>query len=47
MTFFELIKLVNACSISWIGTNHALSLNGGDVDVELKTVSGDIYLRGK
>ena len=33
--------------ISWVGTNHELSLNGGDVDVELKTVSGDIYLRGK
>lgn len=33
--------------ISWVGTNHNLSLNGGEVDVELETVSGDIYLRGK
>ncbi|NQU86418.1 MAG: DUF4097 family beta strand repeat protein [Mariniphaga sp.] len=31
--------------ISWVGTNHELSLNGGDIDVDLKTVSGDIYLR--
>lgn len=33
--------------ISWVGTNQVLSLNGGDVEVELKTVSGDIYLRGR
>lgn len=31
--------------ISWVGTNSELTLNGGDKDVELKTVSGDIYLR--
>lgn len=31
--------------ISWVGTNEELSLNGGDTDVKLKTVSGDIYLR--
>ncbi len=33
--------------IKWVGTNQKLSLNGGDTDVELKTVSGDIFLRGK
>ncbi|MBN1819830.1 MAG: DUF4097 family beta strand repeat protein [Prolixibacteraceae bacterium] len=33
--------------ISWVGTNQQLSLNGGEVDVELKTVSGDIFLRKK
>lgn len=32
---------------SWVGTNHEFLLNGGNIDVELKTVSGDIYLRRK
>lgn len=36
-----------AKEISWVGTNEQLSLNGGDVPVNLKTVSGDIYLRKK
>nr|WP_321358705.1 DUF4097 family beta strand repeat-containing protein [uncultured Draconibacterium sp.] len=31
--------------ISWVGTNRKLSLNGGDNNIKLKTVSGDIYLR--
>lgn len=31
--------------ISWVGTNRKLTLNGGDKDIKLKTVSGDIYLR--
>lgn len=31
--------------MSWVGTKQALSLNGGTLPVELKTVSGDIYLR--
>jgi len=31
--------------ISWVGTKRDLSLNGGSTAVELKTVSGDIYLR--
>lgn len=31
--------------ISWVGTNRELMLNGGDIPVNLKTVSGDIYLR--
>ncbi|MCG6188771.1 DUF4097 family beta strand repeat-containing protein [Maribellus maritimus] len=31
--------------ISWVGTNRELSLNGGNTGVELKTVSGDIFLR--
>ncbi len=31
--------------ISWVGTNRELSLNGGNTEVELKTVSGDIFLR--
>lgn len=31
--------------ISWVGTNQELSLNGGNTPVDLKTVSGDIYLR--
>lgn len=31
--------------ISWVGTNQELSLNGGNTAVDLKTVSGDIYLR--
>jgi DUF4097 and DUF4098 domain-containing protein YvlB len=31
--------------ISWVGTDSELTLNGGNKDVELKTVSGDIYLR--
>ena len=31
--------------ISWIGTNRKLTINGGNVPIELKTVSGDIYLR--
>ena len=36
-----------AKEISWVGTKEQLSLNGGDVPVNLKTVSGDIYLRKK
>jgi hypothetical protein len=35
----------SAEKISWVGTNHELSLNGGNTEVDLKTVSGDIYLR--
>lgn len=31
--------------ISWVGTKRDLTLNGGTLPVELKTVSGDIYLR--
>ena len=31
--------------ISWVGTKRNLTLNGGDVAVALKTISGDIYLR--
>jgi hypothetical protein len=31
--------------MSWVGTKRDLSLNGGDTPVELKTISGDIYLR--
>ncbi len=31
--------------ISWVGTKRELTLNGGNTDVELKTVSGDIFLR--
>ena len=31
--------------ISWVGTKQKLTLNGGNKDVELKTVSGDIFLR--
>ena len=31
--------------ISWVGTNRKLTLNGGNKDIKLKTVSGDIYLR--
>lgn len=31
--------------MSWVGTKQALSINGGTLPVELKTVSGDIYLR--
>jgi hypothetical protein len=31
--------------ISWVGINHELLFNGGDVEVQLKTVSGDIFLR--
>lgn len=31
--------------ISWVGTKRDLTLNGGSLPVELKTVSGDIYLR--
>ncbi len=31
--------------ISWVGTNQKLSLNGGSTGVDLKTVSGDIFLR--
>ena len=36
-----------AKAISWVGTKEQLSLNGGDVPVNLKTVSGDIFLRKK
>jgi DUF4097 and DUF4098 domain-containing protein YvlB len=32
-------------NISAVGTKRKLKLNGGNVPVELKTVSGDIYLR--
>ena len=42
---FDNTKLPEA--ISWVGTNRQLSLNGGNTGVELKTVSGDIYLREK
>ncbi|WP_303920760.1 DUF4097 family beta strand repeat-containing protein [Draconibacterium sediminis] len=35
----------DADEISWVGTNRKLTLNGGDKDIKLKTVSGDIYLR--
>lgn len=31
--------------ISWVGTKEKLLLNGGSTEVELKTISGDIYLR--
>ena len=31
--------------MSWVGTKRNLTLNGGKVAVELKTVSGDIFLR--
>lgn len=31
--------------MSWVGTKRDLTLNGGSLPVELKTVSGDIYLR--
>lgn len=31
--------------VSWVGTKRNLTLNGGDVAVALKTVSGDIFLR--
>jgi len=31
--------------MSWVGTKRDLMLNGGTLPVELKTVSGDIYLR--
>lgn len=30
---------------SWVSTNRELTLNGGNTEVNLKTVSGDIYLR--
>lgn len=41
------VKFDNADSkeISWVGTKRELTLNGGNKDVELKTVSGDIFLR--
>lgn len=41
------VKFDNQASseISWVGTNRELTLNGGNKDVELKTVSGNIYLR--
>jgi len=31
--------------MTWVGTKRDLTLNGGTLPVELKTVSGDIYLR--
>lgn len=31
--------------MTWVGTHRELSLNGGTLPVELKTVSGDIFLR--
>ena len=34
-----------AKQMSWVGTKRDLTLNGGTLPVELKTVSGDIYLR--
>ncbi len=34
-----------ACDFSPVGTKRVLSLNGGGRKIELKTVSGDIYLR--
>ena len=41
------VKFDNPASkeISWVGTKRKLTLNGGNKDVKLKTVSGDIYLR--
>jgi len=41
------VKFDNPVSpeISWVGTSRKLTLNGGEKDVELKTVSGDIFLR--
>ena len=41
------VKFDNPASkeISWVGTKRKLTLNGGNKDVTLKTVSGDIYLR--
>ena len=41
------VKFENADSkeISRVGTKRELTLNGGNKDVELKTVSGDIFLR--
>lgn len=35
----------NTDEFSWVGTNRKLTLNGGNKDIKLKTVSGDIYLR--
>ena len=35
----------NEGEMSWVGTKRELSFNGGTLPVELKTVSGDIYLR--
>lgn len=34
-----------AKDISWVGTKRNLTLNGGNVAVALKTISGDIFLR--
>lgn len=34
-----------AKEIAWVGSKRKLVLNGGDVAVALKTVSGDIFLR--
>jgi len=34
-----------SAKMNWVGTKRDLSLNGGTTPVELKTVSGDIYLR--
>lgn len=31
--------------ISWVGTKRDLTLNGGTLPIDLKTVSGNIYLR--
>jgi DUF4097 and DUF4098 domain-containing protein YvlB len=31
--------------MSWVGTKRNLTLNGGNVAVNLKTVSGDIFIR--
>jgi len=35
----------SAKEISWVGTKHKLTLNGGTQDIALKTISGNIYLR--
>ena len=35
----------SAKDISWVGTKRNLTLNGGNVAVALKTISGDIFLR--
>lgn len=41
------VKFDNPVSrdLTWVGTKRKLTLNGGTRDVELKTVSGDIFLR--
>jgi hypothetical protein len=41
------LKLDNKAEkeVSWVGTKRHLILNGGTLPIELKTVSGNIYLR--